>query len=93
MGGLIIIGFTLYTQPKLKAAIEEGNKFSSLKHGHLIESLSALESIKANGAEGIVQRSWQQMIGHSANWQLRSKNSLTQSPIWLTSLYNLRLYA
>lgn len=74
IGGVIIIGFTLYTQPKLKAAIEEGNKFSSLKHGHLIESLSALESIKANGAEGIVQRSWQQMIGHSANWQLRSKN-------------------
>lgn len=73
IGGLIIIGFTLYTQPKLKNAIEEGNKFSSLKHGHLIESLSALESIKANGAEGIVQKSWQQMIGHSANWQLKSK--------------------
>lgn len=41
IGGVIIIGFTLYTQPKLKAAIEEGNKFSSLKHGHLIESLCA----------------------------------------------------
>lgn len=73
VGGLIIIGYTLYIQPKLKKAIEEGNKFSSLKHGHLIESLSAVESIKANGAEGLVQKSWQQMIGHSANWQLRTK--------------------
>ncbi|MDO6620847.1 type I secretion system permease/ATPase [Shewanella sp. 6_MG-2023] len=73
LGGIIIIGFTLYIQPKLKAAIEESNRFSSLKHGHLIESLTALESIKANGAEGLVQKSWQQMIGHTANWQLKSK--------------------
>ncbi|WP_372871091.1 type I secretion system permease/ATPase [Shewanella sp.] len=73
IGGLIIIGYTLYIQPKLKAAIEESNKFSSLKHGHLIESLAALESIKAYGAEGLVQKSWQQMIGHTATWQLKSK--------------------
>ena len=71
--GAVIIGFTFYIQPKLKAAIDEGNKFSSLKHGHLIESLSALESIKANGAEGILQKTWQQMTGHSATWQLKSK--------------------
>ncbi|MGL4474674.1 MAG: type I secretion system permease/ATPase [Shewanella sp.] len=74
VGGLIIIGYTLYIQPKLKAAIEESSKYSMLKHGHLIETLAALESIKAYGAEGIVQRTWQQMIGHTANWQLTTKN-------------------
>ncbi|MBE8168043.1 MAG: type I secretion system permease/ATPase [Shewanella sp.] len=73
VGGVLIIAFTLYIQPKLKLAIEEGNKFASLKHGHLIESLSALESIKASGAEGVLQKSWQQMTGHSATWQLKSK--------------------
>ncbi|QYJ75010.1 type I secretion system permease/ATPase [Shewanella sp. FJAT-52076] len=73
LGGAIIIGYTLYIQPKLKAAIDESNKFASLKHGHLIESLAALESIKAYGAEGLVQKSWQQMIGHTANWQLKAK--------------------
>ncbi|MBT1445439.1 type I secretion system permease/ATPase [Shewanella sp. JM162201] len=73
LGGVIIIGYTLYIQPRLKAAIEEGNKYASLKHGHLIESLAALESIKAYGAEGLVQKSWQQMIGHTANWQLKAK--------------------
>ncbi len=73
IGSVIIIGFTLYIQPKLKRAIEEGNKFAGLKHGHLIESLSALESIKASGAEGILQKTWQQMTGHSATWQLKSK--------------------
>jgi len=39
----------------------------------LIESLASLESIKSYGAEGLVQKAWQQMIGHTANWQLRSK--------------------
>ncbi|GGI92786.1 type I secretion system permease/ATPase [Shewanella gelidii] len=89
LAGTIIIGYTLLMQPKLKAAIEESNKFSSLKHGHLIESLSALESIKANGAEGIVQKSWQQMIGHTANWQLKSKqlsNSVSNTANFIVQL-------
>ncbi|WP_417762957.1 type I secretion system permease/ATPase [Shewanella sp.] len=73
IASVLILLFTLSIQPKLKQAIEESNKFSSLKHGHLIESLAALESIKAYGAEGLVQKSWQQMIGHTANWQLKSK--------------------
>jgi ATP-binding cassette subfamily C protein LapB len=67
-------------QSKLSFAIEESNKFSGLRHGHLIESLSALESIKANGAEGVVQNTWQQMLGHTSNWQLKTKmitNSVT----------------
>jgi ATP-binding cassette subfamily C protein LapB len=70
---LLIIGYTLLKQGKLKAAIEESNKFSSLRHGHLIECLSALESIKANGAEGVVQNAWQQMVGHTSTWLLKSK--------------------
>ncbi|QYJ82744.1 MULTISPECIES: type I secretion system permease/ATPase [Shewanella] len=77
IGGCIIIGYTLLMQPRLKAAIEESNKFSSLKHGHLIESLASIESIKSSGAEGLVQKSWQQMIGHTANWQLKVKKIST----------------
>ncbi|MFT4746064.1 MAG: ATP-binding cassette subfamily C protein LapB [Congregibacter sp.] len=73
VASLLIIGYTVFTQPKLRAAIEESNKFSSLRHGHLIECLGALESIKANGAEGVVQNAWQQMIGHTSSWLLKSK--------------------
>lgn len=73
IASLLIIGYTVLTQPKLRAAIEESNKFCSLRHGHLIECLGALESIKANGAEGVVQNAWQQMIGHTSNWLLKSK--------------------
>nr|WP_275660458.1 type I secretion system permease/ATPase [Shewanella sp. Isolate13] len=77
LGSIIIIGYTLIMQPKLKAAIDESNKFSGLKHGHLIESLASIESIKSSGAEGVVQKSWQQMIGHTANWQLKCKKITT----------------
>ncbi|WP_228729927.1 type I secretion system permease/ATPase [Shewanella avicenniae] len=73
IAGVTILIFTLIIQPRLKRAIEESNKFASLKHGHLIESLSALESIKSYGAEGLIQKAWQQMIGHTANWQLKTK--------------------
>ncbi|MCE9680282.1 type I secretion system permease/ATPase [Shewanella sp. AS1] len=77
VGGIIILIYTLVMQPRLKSAIEESNKFSSAKHGHLVESLAALESIKSSGAEGLVQKSWQQMIGHTANWQLKTKKIST----------------
>ena len=77
VGSIIIITYTLIMQPKLKAAIDESNKFLGLKHGHLIESLASIESIKSSGAEGLVQKSWQQMIGHTANWQLKCKKITT----------------
>lgn len=73
IASILIISYTLLNQSKLRKAIEESNKFSGLRHGHLIECLSALESIKANGAEGVVQRAWQQMIGHTSTWLLKSK--------------------
>jgi ATP-binding cassette subfamily C protein LapB len=69
----LIIGYSLFVQARLKVAIEESNKFSGLRHGHLVESLTAMESIKANGAEGIIQHAWQQMVGHTAKWQLETK--------------------
>lgn len=77
---ILIIGYAFWVQAKLRLAIEESNKFSGLRHGHLVESLSSLESIKATGAEGVVQNAWQQMVGHTSTWQLKTKvitNSVT----------------
>jgi len=70
---VLILGYAFLVQSKLSHAIEESNKFSGLRHGHLVESLSSLESIKASGAEGIVQNAWQQMLGYTSNWQLKTK--------------------
>lgn len=82
--GLLIIGYTFWVQPRLREAIEESNKFASLKNGHLVESLSAIESIKASVAEGLVQRTWQQMIAHTANWNLKVKK-ISQSVSYLAT--------
>ncbi|SKA43325.1 ATP-binding cassette, subfamily C, LapB [Enterovibrio nigricans DSM 22720] len=84
VASILILGYALMVQPKLKAAIEESNKYASEKHGHLIESLSALEGIKANVAEGIVQKSWQQMTAHTANWNLKVKQ-ITNSVSYFAS--------
>ncbi|MCG6200677.1 type I secretion system permease/ATPase [Psychromonas antarctica] len=73
IAALLIIGYAWLVQSKLRHAIEESNKFSGLRHGHLVESLSAIESIKANGAEGVIQNAWQQMLGHTSDWQLKTK--------------------
>ncbi|WP_407330771.1 type I secretion system permease/ATPase [Enterovibrio sp. 27052020O] len=84
IAGLIIIGYACAIQPRLRAAIEESSKFAGLKNGHLIESLSAMESIKSNLAEGIVQKTWQQMIAHSADWGLKVKK-ISQSVSYLAT--------
>ena len=92
IASVLILGYAFFVQPRLRLAIEESNKFSGLRHGHLVESLSALESIKANGAEGIIQNSWQQMVGHTSNWQLKTKvitnsvNNVASFIVQLTSV-------
>ena len=89
IASVLILGYAFFVQPRLRLAIEESNKFSGLRHGHLVESLSALESIKANGAEGIIQNSWQQMLGHTSNWQLKTKvltNSVTNVASFIVQL-------
>lgn len=70
---LLILASTLIIQSRLKKAIHESQKFAAAKQGHLIESLNALESVKANNAEGKLQAHWQQMVAHTAKWQLKTK--------------------
>ncbi|PTB31464.1 type I secretion system permease/ATPase [Photobacterium phosphoreum] len=92
ISGILILSYTALIQPKLKKAVEESNKFSSLKNAHLIESLSAIESIKSNVAEGIMQQTWQQMISHTANWQLKIKeisNSVSYLATYITQLTSI----
>ncbi|MFD2176354.1 type I secretion system permease/ATPase [Veronia pacifica] len=84
IASVLILLYTLSIQRKLKRAIEQSNKFGLQKNAHLIESLTALESVKAHVAEGIVQRSWQQMTAHTANWQFEVK-SISQSVSYIAS--------
>ncbi|WP_408057289.1 ABC transporter transmembrane domain-containing protein [Veronia nyctiphanis] len=48
VASVLILLYTLSIQRKLKRAIDQSNKFGIQRNGHLIESLTALESIKAH---------------------------------------------
>ena len=60
----ILGGFAV--QKPLKNTINELFKLSAQKNATLIESLTNLDSIKSTGAEGQMQRQWEQNIGQSA---------------------------
>jgi len=63
----------LAVQKPLKNTINELFKFSAQKGATLIESLTNLDSIKCNSAEGQIQRQWEQNIGKIAQLGLKSR--------------------
>lgn len=62
---IVVIGGFLLQVP-LRKAVEKNNEDNSRKHGVLVEVLSALDTVKSLGAEGRMQRDWEQFVGDSA---------------------------
>ncbi|MDN3639304.1 type I secretion system permease/ATPase [Simiduia curdlanivorans] len=69
----IILIFSWYMQRKLGFAVEETYRSSAQKNATLVETLTALETVKLIGAEGRLQRSWEKSVGHLAQWGQRVK--------------------
>ncbi|BFM11183.1 type I secretion system permease/ATPase [Simiduia litorea] len=69
----IILFFSWYMQRKLGFAVEETYRSSAQKNATLVETLTALETVKLIGAEGRLQRSWEKSVGHLAQWGQRVK--------------------
>lgn len=69
---LAIIGGIAVQRP-LKNTINELFKYSAQKGATLIESLTNLDSIKQNGAEGQMQSRWEKNVGHIARLGLKSR--------------------
>ncbi len=67
----IVIGIAL--QVPLKNTINAMFKFGGEKNATLVEALSNLETIKTTGAEGQLQRRWEQNIGEIAKLGLKSR--------------------
>ncbi|MFW5443691.1 MAG: type I secretion system permease/ATPase [Methylococcaceae bacterium] len=63
----------LAVQKPLKNTINELFKLSAQKNATLIESLTNLDSIKSTGAEGQLQKQWEQNIGQTARLGLKSR--------------------
>ncbi|TNF01508.1 MAG: type I secretion system permease/ATPase [Gammaproteobacteria bacterium] len=63
----------LRAQKKLRPTIENVMRGSAKKNATLIESLVGIETIKTLGAEGQVQKNWEQSVGYVSQWGLQSR--------------------
>ena len=69
----LILLVSFLVQRSLGAVIAETFRTSSQRQATLIETLSGLETIKAIGAEGPMQRRWEQLIGHLGKLSLKAR--------------------
>lgn len=66
----LMLGVEWFIQTPLKQAVENTSRAAAQKNAVLIETLVGAETIKILGAEGPLQRKWEQSIGYIAQWSL-----------------------
>lgn len=90
-----IIGVMIYSyviQYKMRELSETTFRASALRNATLVESLTALETIKANGAEGLMQMKWEKTAAFLARTSARLRllsSSAMNGAATLTQLVNL----
>ena len=86
IAGMVILAIHgLAIQPGLRAAIENTQRTSAQKHATLVETLCAIEGVKAQGAQGSLQHRWEKLSAHIASWDIRAR-MLTTSASNLSAL-------
>ncbi len=70
---VLLILYTLILKKKLQASIKQTYNASSSKNGVLIESISAIESLKTLSALGYAQWKWEEATGNIADKSIRTK--------------------
>ncbi|MCF8199418.1 MAG: type I secretion system permease/ATPase [Sulfuritalea sp.] len=90
-----IVGVLIYSyviQYKMRELTETTFRASALRNSTLVESLTALETIKANGAEGLMQAKWEKtaafLARNSARLRLLSASAMNGAAS-LSQLVNL----
>ena len=68
---VVLVGLAI--QGPLQDVINDTFSLSAKKHALLIEALSALDAIKSNRAEGVIQRRWESFTGQLARLSLKSR--------------------
>ncbi|MFO7552132.1 MAG: type I secretion system permease/ATPase [Haliea sp.] len=67
IGLLIVLGYAMATQGKLRELSETTYRASALRNATLIESLVGMDTIKAMGAESRMQRKWEEATAFLAH--------------------------
>ena len=66
VGIVLIIGYAFFAQVKMLALTESSYRAAAQRNATLVESLTGLETIKAQNAEGVMQRKWEQSVAFLA---------------------------
>src|SRR5690606_294700 len=69
----LVIGFGLILQVPLNRVVRRTFREAAHKHGVLVESIGGLETIKSVGAEGRMQRDWEQFVAATARSGMRAR--------------------
>lgn len=69
----LIVGVSLALQPPLAKLVQTSSALAAQRQANLVESLVGLETIKVVGAQGAVQRKWEQVIGQIGKLALKSR--------------------
>ncbi len=69
----LVIAVGLILQIPLNRVVRRSFSEAAQKHGVLVESISGLETIKSIGAEGRMQREWEQYVGATASSATRAR--------------------
>jgi len=69
----LVIGVGVLLQIPLNRIVRRTFKEAAQKHGVLVESINGLETIKSIGAEGRMQRNWEQFVDATATTAMRAR--------------------
>lgn len=69
----VLLLYAFFIQMPLKFAVEQSYHASAQRNAVLVEGLNGLETLKMLGAEGKIQRTWEDSVGHISTWGTRSR--------------------
>ncbi|MEO6921322.1 MAG: type I secretion system permease/ATPase [Collimonas sp.] len=85
-----IVGISIALQWPLARAMKENLREASLKQGVLIESVEGLETLKAVGGEGYMQRRWETFSAMSSSTSMKTKQLSSKAMGAVTYLQQLQ---
>ena len=62
LGMVLVVGYSLLVQDRMHELSETTYRAGAQRNAHLIESLVGLETVKAQGAESVMQKRWEQSV-------------------------------
>ncbi len=70
---VLILTYGLLMRKPIQNAVEQTFASGAQKNATLVESLVGLETVKTLGAESLIQRVWEQSVGHLSLWSQKMR--------------------